>query len=89
VSTEAWLGILSGVVFAVLGVAVVWGGLKNEVGNLRTEIIGLKSSRDKQGERCGDLERAMDKLDGRLALVRQATQARGVPLQPIDFPRED
>ena len=70
-TTAAWLGILVTVVLAGLGVAKVWGGFTNELGNFKMEIAALKASRDKHGERLGQ-------LDTRLQLLKQATSARGV-----------
>jgi hypothetical protein len=60
VNTATWLTVLGGVV----GIAIVWGGLKNEVGNLKALVMELRtemkaSSRD-QGRRIGDLETAAE-----------------------------
>jgi hypothetical protein len=51
--------------------AIAWGALKTQVGALREAITKLEASRDRLGERVGELE-------GRVRLLRHVTQARGV-----------
>ena len=55
-TTAQWLSLLG----SVVGVAAVWGSLKNEVGNIRTSLQELKAefnrSKEDQGKRLGALE---------------------------------
>lgn len=55
-TTAQWLSIIA----TVVGAAVVWGSLKNEVGNLKTALQELKAefnrSKEDQGKRIGTLE---------------------------------
>lgn len=57
-TTATWIS----VIVLVVGVAGVWGSLKNEVGNLKTSLAELKAeftrNRERQGERIEKLERA-------------------------------
>jgi hypothetical protein len=74
------LGTLLTIVGGVIGVAVVWGSLKNEVGNLKTKVRDLEVSRDKHGERFQALRDEIAELRTDVKLVRQATRAHGVPI---------
>jgi hypothetical protein len=73
VNTATWLSLIG----MLVGIAVVWGSLKNEVGNLKTSLTELRAefnrSRERWGERIEKLERAEEVA----RRVRRAT--KGIP----------
>lgn len=66
------LGFLLAAAGVLVTGAIAWGQLKTQVGALREAVTKLEASRDRQGERIGELE-------GRVRLLRHVTQARGIP----------
>ena len=66
------LGFLLAAAGVLVTGAIAWGSLKTQVGALREAITKLEASRDRLGERVGELE-------GRVRLLRHVTAARGVP----------
>lgn len=72
-TTPQWLSILG----TLVGAAIVWGSLKNQVGNLETAFREFKAevnrSREDQGKRLYELESSAK-------VQRALTGARGVRL---------
>jgi len=80
-ATAQWISIL----VTLVGAAVVWGQLRNQVGNIDTKLEELRrdfrdSSKD-QGQRLGKLERVDE--------VRRATGAFRVPQRAPTPPPEE
>lgn len=76
-TTAQWISII----VTIAGIAVVWGSLKNEVGNIKTTVQELKSefnrSREDQGKRLQNVETETK-------VQRAITQARGVRVKADD-----
>lgn len=70
-TTATWISLI----VTLVGMAVVWGSQKNEIGNLKTALAELKAefnrSKEDQGKRIGSLETETK-------VQRAITQARGV-----------
>lgn len=72
-STANWLTLIA----AVVGPAFTWGAMQARLKVAERKVEALERSREKQGERIGDVEERVATLEGATGAHRVRSRTRG------------